>query len=64
MEMTLRQAEERCIEWGTEYKDRDNVVTSAYEAGMDKARIAELMGLGRSTVHRVIAAHMRRKAPK
>lgn len=60
MDLTIRQAEERLIEWGVMYADKGNVAALAYDAGVQKSRIAQLMGLDRGTINRILAARAAR----
>jgi hypothetical protein len=55
--ITAEEAEVLLAEYGTIRRDRDTRVLAARAARLPIARIAALMGIGVSTVERIIARH-------
>ena len=54
--MTLKEAEQLLIEWAKVARDRDNPVRAAVGAGVTKLRVANSLGIGRSTIDCILAA--------
>jgi hypothetical protein len=57
-ELTIREATEVLENWAASsehlYGTRNRVVRQAWEAGLGKSRIAQLTGLSRGTVERIL----------
>jgi DNA invertase Pin-like site-specific DNA recombinase len=57
-ELTVREATEQLQDWAARgelvYSERNQRVRQAWEAGLGKSRIAQLTGLARSTVERIL----------
>ena len=53
--LTLRQAENTCIAWGSCYRTRDEVVRMAFASGVSKIEIHRLTGIARTTIDRILA---------
>lgn len=57
-ELTVREAGELLSEWASDRNrldhQRDRYVRMAYAAGIGKSRIAQLTGLARDTVNRIL----------
>jgi hypothetical protein len=52
--LTIRQAEDRLCELGMTLADRDMVIRLAAGAGVSKRRMADLTGLARTTIDRIL----------
>lgn len=53
-QMTRDQAERELVAWATANACRDDVIRSAYQAGVTKTRIAEITGIARTTIDRIL----------
>ena len=57
-ELTIREATELLETWASSserlYSERRKVVRQAWEAGLGKSRIAQLAGVSRGTVERIL----------
>lgn len=53
-QMTRSQAEQELVAWATANACRDDVIRSAYQAGVTKTRIAAITGIARTTIDRIL----------
>jgi predicted DNA-binding protein (UPF0251 family) len=53
--VTPEEAERMLTEWATVTRDRDNRVRLAVAAGVSKYRVAQVTGIARTTIDRILA---------
>ena len=53
-QLTRDQAEQELVAWATANACRDDVIRSAYQAGVTKIRIAAITGIARTTIDRIL----------
>lgn len=53
-QLTRYQAEQELVAWATANACRDDVIRSAYQAGVTKTRIAAITGIARTTIDRIL----------
>jgi DNA invertase Pin-like site-specific DNA recombinase len=51
--MDAEAVEQELMEYSALHADRDNLIRRALNAGIPLARVAELMGVARSTIYRI-----------